>query len=105
MFVEQYYYRDHAKEVSLPLIKYRNDSSQYNGLRGSLDVIWKQALPDRIEVGTAIPVDRARIKNIFREDKRAELTNRPLESIRNTETGTIDIIGNFWNPLCEPIAS
>lgn len=98
VFVEQYYFKDHTKhkdhtkEVTLPLIKYHSNTPRFGALRGSLDIIWKHTHSERIEVGTAIPIDKARIKNIFREDKRKELTERQLECIRNTQTGTIDIL-------------
>ena len=97
VFVEQYYYKDPTKENSLPLIKYNSDSSQYDGLRGSLETIWEHAAPELIKVGTSIPIEKARIRNIFREDNRTELTERQKESIENAQKGTVDILAISGN--------
>lgn len=92
VFLEQYYYRDFNRKAALPMIEFRNNSPQYGELQGSVGVIWKHAHTRPIEVGTAISIDRSNLKNIFREDNRLQQTKRQIECIRNTNTGTVDIL-------------
>jgi hypothetical protein len=92
VFVEQYYYKKQSKGVALPLIQYHNYSHQYGELQGSIDIVWANAKEDRVEIGTAIPLDKARISNIFRVDKRSQQSRRQIECIRNSQTGPVDIL-------------
>lgn len=92
-FVEQYHYKTKPKGVSFPLIEYSHDSLQYTELRKSIEeVTWKYAYTELPVVGTAVPVKRAGIKNIFRGDKRRAQAERQIECIRQTQAGTIDIL-------------
>jgi hypothetical protein len=91
-YVEGYYYKKRSKAVPFPLIEYSQDSPHYSELRRSLEVMWEHAYTKLPLVGTAVPVKRAGIKNIFRVDKRREQAKRQVECIRTTDSGTIDIL-------------
>lgn len=92
-FVEQYYYKRKAKSSSFPLIEYSQDSDHYTELRKSVvGVIWEHAYEKSPSVGTAVPLRRAGIKNIFRIDQRREQAARQIERIAETNAGTIKIL-------------
>jgi hypothetical protein len=100
VFVEQYYYKASNERIGLPTIGYAAGSGEYKRLRASLDIIWEHARPNRIKVGTATPIKAAKIRNIFRVNKREDKEKHQIESIRNTKTGTVDILtitGRFFS--------
>lgn len=96
-FIEQYFYhkpvgRSKYKAESFPLIEYGFESSKYNLINHTFDTMWKNANDERISVGTAIPFEEAKVKNIFRVDKRNEESIEQSKAIKNTQVGTIDIL-------------
>lgn len=103
VFVKQYYYRDYRKDVSIPLIKYSGDSPQYGDFLYSYNVIWENADPGKYfvhRVGTALSIEKARIKNVFRIDQRRFLSDRVIECIASAGEGdTVSILaisGKFY---------
>lgn len=90
--VEQYYYKTRDLEASLPLVEFAHDSAQYGILRESLEVIWENAHNAGIEIGTAIPIDEAKIRNIYLANKRSEQGKHQIERIRNHTGQTIDVL-------------
>jgi hypothetical protein len=94
IFVEQYYYREDEAEadISAPLIEYEARSKRARLFKRSLEIIWEKARRNRITVGTALPVERASITNIFRADQRGELTRRQVKAIEAVIEGNIDIL-------------
>jgi hypothetical protein len=91
-FVEQYYYKKKSKGVSFPLVEYSHDSPHFNELQKSVEIVWENAYKELPSVGTAVPLKRAGIKNIFRVDKRGEQARRQIECIKETKAGTVDIL-------------
>lgn len=91
-FVEQYYYRTSDREASLPLIKFAQDTAQYQILRESLRTIWDNAGDAGIEIGTAIPIEEARIRNIYLAHKRGIQSQHQVARIRSHRGKTIDIL-------------
>jgi hypothetical protein len=91
-FVEQYHYKTRDLETSLALIEYAHDSPQYTILNESLKVIWENANDAPIEIGTAIPIEEARIRNIYLANKRPEQGKHQIERIKNHRGETIDIL-------------
>ena len=94
-FVEQYDFRNHTTQVSLPLLKYEEGAPQCAEFRHSFQTIWEHARPARPDatyVGTASAVHEARVKNVFREPDRGILGAREIECIEKTKTDTIDIL-------------
>lgn len=96
-FVEQYFYRKSTTNLTPPVLEYQSPSERSVLFRLSFNIMWKRAHEERIAVGTALPIERASIKNIFRAEQRAELTNRQVASIQRTNTGTIDILAISGN--------
>ncbi len=100
VFVEQYYYKSSDEGTQLPLVEYGARSAAYQQLRASFDIIWENAHRGRIRVGTTAPVERARVKNIFRVEDRDEQWGRQIECIRNAGAGAVDILsitGRFYS--------
>lgn len=91
-FVEQYYYKTRTKNVPFPLIEYSQDSAHFNEVRRSLEVIWENGYEELPAVGTAIPLIKAGVKNIFRVDERRNQAKRQIRRISETEEGTIDVL-------------
>ena len=108
-FVEQYNYRDHKKPQRMPLLKYYGDSPNFHQLSHSFEIIWANAIEPRSDnqVGTAEAIYSSRMKNIFRHDQRAELSQREIECLNAIEKcpeATVDILaisGRFYtsNPI------
>lgn len=98
-FVEQYYYRDELSSSTPPVLEYSTPSERSKLFRLSFDIIWDNAQEERITVGTALPIERARIRNIFRAEQRDELARRQVACIEAVKSGTIDILaisGNYY---------
>jgi len=112
-FVEQYNYRDHKTPQRMPLLKYDGDSRNFHQLSHSFEIIWANAIEPRSDnqVGTAEAVYSSRMKNIFRHDQRAELSQREIECLNAIEKcpeATVDILaisGRFYtsNPIRETL--
>lgn len=92
LFVQQYYYREQEDDLSTPVVEYAYPGPRHDLFRRSFNIIWRKAHEEYIRVGTALPIDRAHIKNIFRADQRAELSERQVQSIGAVQSGTIDIL-------------
>jgi len=102
-FVEQYYYRDHKRQVSLPLICYLSESHQYGEFMHSIEVTWRKAIDANkyIErVGTAIPIEESGLINIYRRKDRIQLGDQQIEALKGVETGgevnILSITGRFY---------
>lgn len=92
IFVEQYYYQNKPSGESPAVVQYAKRSPKYGVLKQSFDLIWKNAKPEPITTGTAVPIDKAGIENIFREDQRDELSHRQVFCIEKVKEGAIDIL-------------
>jgi hypothetical protein len=94
-FVEQYYYRDHRRSRSLPLLYYSQHTDQHSEVVGSLRTIWNHARSLRFspeDVGTAAGVEGAGIVNVFRRSERDRLGRRQsllMEKVGPQETISI----------------
>jgi hypothetical protein len=98
-FVEQYFYKIGDLEASLPLIEYARDNAQHTILKQSLETIWANADCEGIQIGTAIPIEEARIRNIYLANQRPEQGKHQVERIKNHTGKTIDILnitGGFY---------
>lgn len=108
-FVEQYHYRDHKKPQRMPLLRYDGDSPNFHQLSHSFKIIWDNAIEPRSanQIGTAEAINSSLMKNIFRHDHRAELSQRQIECLNTIEDcpgATVDILaisGRFYtsNPI------
>lgn len=100
VFVEQYFYRvNGGVEALLPVIEYSRESLQYEMLKESLEAVWKHAHAEPVQVGTAVPVEEARIRNIYRADKRVEQGRHQIERVKKNGNPTVDILnitGSFY---------
>ena len=112
-FVEQYNYRNHKKPQRMPLLRFDGNSPNFHQLSHSFEVIWDNATGPRSEnqVGTAKAINSSLMKNIFRHDQRAELSQRQIEclnTIKKCPEATVDILaisGRFYtsNPIRETL--
>lgn len=104
MFIEQYCYQPRKFDsASFPLIKYKSDSPQYKMMFESINAIWDNALKEKISsnfVGPEEALKNAGVHDIYRKDKRDDLSLREKECLDCIKKGdTIDIIsiaGNFF---------
>jgi len=92
LFVQQYYYREQEEDLSTPVVEFSGPSPRYDLFHGSLEIIWRKAPEKAITVGTALPIERARIKNIYLADERPRLSQRQVECIYATDKGAIEIL-------------
>jgi hypothetical protein len=101
-FVEQYYYKNHARHVDVPMMRYSKKELQ-DEFRTSFEVIWENAkagiLKDS-EVGTASTIEHCTIKSIFSKRQRTQSAERQAETLiacDNTTTIKImSISGKFY---------
>jgi hypothetical protein len=80
-FVEQYYYRDHTRQILMPLFRYSR-GDRHKEYMISFDHVWSKARPAVMgdsEVGTDDAIEKARIVNIYRRDHRSLLGQRECE--------------------------
>ncbi len=106
ILVEQYDYRDQAKDAALPLIGYRSGTKQFEELSNSLDLMWKYARTvDMLnEVGTAIAIREASLRNIFRRADRVHLSKRQADIVARKPGSVIRIMaitGKFYTSYPE----
>ena len=102
ILVEQYDYRDQAKDAALPLVSYKSGTRQFEELVNSIDLVWKNAHAADLlnEVGTATAIREGKLRNIFRRDDRAHLSKRQADALGLTEPGGLirimAITGRFY---------
>jgi hypothetical protein len=100
--VEQYCYRDHGKP-SLPLIEYACHSDAHAQLQYSFNQIWNGArnlFKKKYFIGYADGIQKSKIANIFRHDKRDVSGGGQIECIKQTgpneEINIQAITGKFY---------